>query len=83
MAKVYFSPNSQKLFNKIKDKKTKNKIKAGISKLTINPYAGKKLEGEFEGQYSIRTWPYRIVYYISKDKNVIITDIGHRKEIYR
>lgn len=83
MTKVYFAPNSQKLFNKIKERKIKTKIEIGISKLIINPYIGKKLEGEFEGQYSIRVWPYRIVYYISKEKNVIITDIGHRKEVYK
>jgi len=83
MANVYFAPNSLKLFKKIKDRKIKTRIITGISKLSEDPLAGKKLEGKFEGQYSLRVWPYRIVYYINKKRDIIITDIGHRKEIYR
>ncbi|OGH39062.1 MAG: hypothetical protein A3B44_03110 [Candidatus Levybacteria bacterium RIFCSPLOWO2_01_FULL_38_21] len=83
MTKVNFTPNSLKHFKKIKDKKIKAKIKTGFLKLSQNSYLGKKLEGEFQGQYSLRVWPYRIVYYITEKKDIIITDIGHRKEIYR
>lgn len=53
------------------------------SKLEQNPIAGKKLTGKLEEQYSLRIWPYRIIYFINNKKDVIITDIGHRKDVYR
>lgn len=83
MVKAYFTPNSLKLFKKSRDRKIKNKIKTGLSKLLESPYLGKKLEGKFEGLYSFRVWPYRLVYFITKEKDIVVTDIGHRKEIYR
>ncbi len=83
MAQVYLTPNTTKLYKKIKDPKLKSKIKTALAKLSQDPYLGKKLKGEFAGQYSLRIWPYRIVYYISPKRDVVITDIGHRRDIYR
>ena len=83
MAKVYFTPNTQKIFAKLKDKKLEMRIQGAKSKLEQNPLLGKKLTGKLEGQYSLRIWPYRIVYFISQEKDVIITDIRHRKDVYR
>ena len=56
---------------------------AAKSKLEQNPIAGKKLTGKLESQYSLRIWPYRIVYFVDKERDVIITDIRHRKDVYR
>lgn len=83
MAKVFFTPNSSKIFQSLRDKKLKNKIENAKKLLELNPNLGKKLKGELSGQYTIRIWPYRIIYFVDSDKNVIITDIGHRKDIYR
>lgn len=83
MAKVYFTPNTQKILHKLKDEKLERKIMDAKSKLEQNPIAGKKLTGKLEGQYSLRIWPYRIIYFINHKKDVIITDIGHRKDVYR
>lgn len=52
--------------------------------LLINPYSGKKLEGEFKGFYGYRVWPYRIIYKIFKKILLIfIVRIGHRQGIYK
>ena len=83
MSKVYFTPNSQKILQKLKDKKLEERIRDAKSRLELNPFAGKKLAGKLEGQYSLRIWPYRIIYLVTPEKDVIITDIGHRKDIYR
>lgn len=83
MAKVYFTPNTQKILSKLKDKKLEKRVRAAKSKLEQNPFAGKKLTGKLEGQYSLRLWPYRIVYVVTSGKYAIITDIGHRKDVYR
>ena len=83
MTKVYFTPNTQKILSKLKDKKLEKRILQAKSKLEQNPLAGKKLTGKLEGQYSLRIWPYRIVYFINQEKDLIITDIRHRKDVYR
>ena len=83
MTKVYFTPNTQKILSKLKDKKLEKRILQAKSKLEQNPLAGKKLTGKLEGQYSLRIWPYRIVYFISQEKDIFITDIRHRKDVYR
>lgn len=83
MTKVYFTPNTAKILNKLRNKKLEKRILGAKSKLETNPYEGKKLTGKLEGQYSLRIWPYRIVYFIDQQKDVIITDIGHRKDIYK
>lgn len=83
MAKVYFTPNTQKILNKLKDKKLEKRIRDAKVKLEQNPIVGKKLTGKLEGQYSLRVWPYRIVYFVNQEKDVIITDIRYRKHVYR
>ena len=83
MSRVFFTPNSSKLLQKLTDKKLKIKIDNAKKLLANNPYIGKKLKGELTGQYTLRIWPYRIVYFIKPNKDIVITDIGHRKDIYR
>lgn len=83
MAKVYFTPNTKTLYKKILNQTIKTKIKTALTKLSQNPYLGKKLRGELSDQYSLKIWPYRIIYYITPKHDIIVTDIGHRKEIYR
>jgi len=55
-----------------------------FNRLLENPYKGKKLGGKYLGYYSIRAWPYRIIYEIlEKEVIVIVIKIGHRKDVYR
>lgn len=49
-----------------------------------NPFSGKKLSGELPNQYSMRAWPFRIIYEIRKKELVILVlRIRHRKDAYR
>jgi mRNA interferase RelE/StbE len=51
--------------------------------IVSDPFSGKKLSGKHKGEYSVRVWPYRIIYRIEKQELIIIViDVGHRKEIY-
>lgn len=60
------------------------KVLAVLTQLAINPYAGKKLDGELGGSYSYRVWPYRIVYKIYKKQLVVmVLNIGHRQGVYK
>jgi mRNA interferase RelE/StbE len=61
----------------------RKKIEKAIDSLALDPFQGKKLEGELKGQYSIRVWPYRIIYQIYKKQLIVsIIDVGHRQGIY-
>ena len=83
MSKIFLTAQSLKNLNNIRDKRTKKKIQLALQKLSQNPRAGKKLEGKLKNNYSLRIWPYRILYEFNSKRDIIITDIGHRKEIYR
>lgn len=78
---------------KIKSKARKNlsniqedyrsRIIAALDEIVLNPFAGKKLSGKRNGQYSVRVWPYRIIYIVKKmELLVLIIDIDHRQGIY-
>ena len=65
-------------------KDDQERILLGLKNLQFNPYTGKKLDGEYEGLWSLRVWPYRIIYTI--DKHIItvtVVAIGDRKDVYR
>ncbi len=63
--------------------KTKIRLIKTMKALEKNPFQGKKLGGQRQGSYSVRMWPYRIIYEIHKKEILIyIIDIGHRRDIY-
>lgn len=59
------------------------KVEAALQKIHSNPLAGRKLEGELKGEFSLRVGTYRIIYFLDKDKNIWIEAVRHRKEAYR
>jgi len=79
---IIVTPEAEKQYNnlpKIEQKKVKKKILL----LGINEKAGKKLLGTFSELYSLRAWPYRIIYYINRSqKTVYIVTIAHRQGVY-
>ena len=51
--------------------------------LAQNPDLGKKLEGELRDFYSLRVWPYRIIYQIIKNELIVfVVQIKHRQGVY-
>jgi mRNA interferase RelE/StbE len=55
-----------------------------LESIERDPYGGKKLQGDLHRQYSVRAWPYRIVYEIFKRELIIIViKIGHRQGVYK
>ena len=55
-----------------------------ISLLKNNPLAGKKLKGEWSGFYSLRIWPYRLLYGLDlKAKLIKVHKIDHRQGVYK
>ncbi|MDP9396551.1 MAG: type II toxin-antitoxin system RelE/ParE family toxin [Actinomycetota bacterium] len=45
---------------------------------------GKRLGGDYEGQWSARRGQYRVVYDIDDEKRVVrVVAVGHRRDVYR
>lgn len=73
----------EKKLNKL-DYKHRLRIINALESLGRDPYIGKKLEGEYQGVWSCRVWPYRIIYEIKKfELVVLIINIGHRQGVYK
>ncbi len=65
-------------------KKQRQNILAAIDTLLADPFLGKKLEGEYEGQYTLRVGTYRVLYEIHrKQVLVVVLTVGHRQGIYK
>lgn len=83
MYKVFLTRKAEKSLDKISEP-YQGRIVIILRNLVINSRLGKKLEGKYKNYYSIRVWPYRIIYMI-KDKELIIEviEIGHRQSVYK
>ena len=83
MYKLIIKRKAQKQFDAL-PANDRERVLGALDGLCDNPFAGKKLQGTLHGQYSVRVWPYRILYTI--DRKVItitVLSIGHRKDVYR
>lgn len=60
------------------------RLLSAMHEIAAEPFAGKKLEGDLEGRYAWRVWPYRIIYRIVREMiTVTVVAIGHRKNVYQ
>ncbi len=65
-------------------KRYRERILVALVELGKNPYLGKALKGDLEEKFSLRVWPYRIIYEIYKKKLVVyVISIAHRQGAYR
>ena len=86
MYRVQVSNAAAKILQKFykSDPQLYHRFIAVFESLSRDPYQGKKLKGQFLGDYSICLGTYRIIYTIRKSELVVyIIDLGHRREIYR
>ncbi len=80
---LYFKNTAVKSIEKLPEKE-RGKVRAVLESLADNPHTGKKLSGEYRGFYSVRAWPYRIMYTIIKKELVIlVVDVAHREDVYK
>ena len=81
--KLIFKRNAKKGLMKVPQKQVRLVVQK-IKMLQESPFLGKKLMGGFTGFYSLRVWPYRIIYTVyKKELLVIIVSIGHRQGVYK
>lgn len=79
--KLGYRPKTLKQLKKL-PKREKRKVISKIETLATNPYQGKPLKGEYQGIYSLRAWPYRILYEIQSEQ-IIIYSVEHRQGAYK
>ena len=80
---VIITPRVLKQFNRL-PKIEQVKIKKKLSILEQYSQEGKKLSGEFSELRSLKSWPYRIIYFIdSKQRKIFIVMIVHRQGVYK
>ena len=60
----------------------KQKIRTSLALLGRDPHAGKALQAELEGLYSIRAGRLRIVYRRGRRRSIEIVVIGPRERVY-
>lgn len=81
---IRFSNTAAKQFQKLKDKKPKERIASALEFIAKEPLIGKPLQAEFKGCYSYRIGDHRVIYAFSKNKKYVgIIRIEHRKDAYR
>lgn len=81
--KVLLTTDAEKHFIKLSGPE-RSKIEKKLFLLKENPLAGKKLAGKYADEYSLRAWPYRIIYIVNKRKEeVVILTIIHRQGAYK
>ncbi len=62
--------------------KGQKRIMDAFDILRQNPFVGKKLEGNYEGAWTFRVWPYRIIYTINRQLLIVeVLRIVYRKGI--
>lgn len=60
------------------------RIVSAFREIQASPFENKKLSGKKKGQYSVRVWPYRIIYRVEKQELIIIIiDVDNRKDVYK
>lgn len=80
---VFITHQAKKQYTKILTA-NRQRHKDKLDLLTTTPLAGKSLKGQLEGYYSLRSWPYRIIYQIDgKNQQVFVITIIHRQGAYK
>ena len=80
---LVLKPSARKSLGKIPVSDREKVVKV-LESIENDPYSGKRLQGELQSLYSVRMWPYRIIYEIYKrELIVIVIKIGSRQGVYK
>ena len=82
MTKLFLTNTFQRKFRKV-PKNIQARIEEALEVISRDPFAGKKLMGDLEGEYSYRIGRYRIICFMDEKQNIWIETVSHRKEVYR
>ncbi len=78
--KLKYKPQAVKQLKRLPTIEQRKVIRK-LESLAEQPSSGKPLRGELEGLRSLRAWPYRIIYKLTKSL-IIIYSVAHRQSAY-
>lgn len=82
MYTVFLRPPARKQLRKLPHEH-QVRVTEALKFLAAEPFAGKKMRGDLQDRYTLRVWPYRIIYAVHKKEIlVIVLAIGHRQGVY-
>jgi len=81
--RIELSAKAQKQLGRLPKSEAQKAVKK-LQSLRLDPFSGKKLKGKLAGEHSLRSWPYRIIYTVNANKNLITIEvIQHRQDSYK
>ncbi|HEU17250.1 MAG TPA: hypothetical protein ENO06_00795 [Methanolinea sp.] len=72
MVTVLYSPTFEKTIRKMKDGRTKERLKAQIIKIVRNPEIGKPMRYSRKQTREVYVPPFRLSYYYDRQKDILI-----------
>jgi len=81
MIEIIYKPQVYKQLKKLPRPEKKKVIKK-LELLACSPRSGKKLGGKLQEFYSMKAWPYRIIYTLEKSQ-IVVYSVAHRQSTYR
>lgn len=83
MYRVVIAKSARRELKRI-DARYRRRVTIAIKWLAHDPLAGKKMLDGRGNRYSLRVWPYPVIYDIKKKgKLVTVARIGHRQGVYK
>ena len=82
MTKLNLANTFQKKYQTL-PKGLQSGIEKALREISKNPYAGNKLIGDLEGEYSYKFSRYRIIFFVDEKQNIWIETVSRRKDVYR
>lgn len=80
---MIIKPKAQKEIERL-PLRDQQRVYLALRAIRETPLAGKRLEGELQGTWSFRVWPYRILYTIHQHTvTVVVLRVRHRKDVYQ
>jgi len=72
MVTVAFGPSFEKTIRKIRDKRTKERLKAQITRIVADPEIGKPMRYSRKGTREVYVPPFRLSYYYDREDDLIV-----------
>jgi mRNA-degrading endonuclease RelE of RelBE toxin-antitoxin system len=80
---LILSKNAEKEYKKL-PKSDQKKVYRKLQVVEKTPTDSKKLFGQLAGIYSVRVWPYRILFQINeREQRIEVLKIAHRQSVYK
>jgi mRNA-degrading endonuclease RelE of RelBE toxin-antitoxin system len=72
-------PHFKKVFSKLKDQNTKDKLITQLKKIRKNPEVGKPMKHSRKGTRELYVNPYRLSYvYVEEEDKIVLLDLYHK-----